>query len=35
MIEPPPADEQALADTLGLYLNCVNSALLLVAGWSV
>ena len=27
MFEPPPADDQALADTMGLMLNCINSGL--------
>ena len=27
VFEPPPADEDALADTMGLMLNCINSGL--------
>ena len=30
MFEPPPTDENALADNLGLMLNCINSALYMV-----
>ena len=27
IFEPAPADEDSLADTWGLYLNCINSGL--------
>ena len=30
LFEPPPTDENALADTLGLMLNCINSCLYMV-----
>ena len=27
VFEPPPSDNEALADTMGLMLNCINSGL--------
>ena len=34
MFEPPPSDENALADNVGLMLNCINSALYMVRSYT-